>query len=102
MSGPDADDISTIEEEEVRKGGQSDASVSPKPARAAFDHGVSPIGGVAVDDRRTTKSRCARCGDALERCLETWDEEFMRFEHGLRGFKTCCMHVLMYYVCLLI
>lgn len=74
MSGPDVDDISTIEEEEdVRKGGQSDASVSPKPARAAFDHGLPPVGGPAVDERserRTTKSRCARCGDALERCLD--------------------------------
>ena len=72
MSGADVDDISTIEEEEVHKGGQSDASVSPKPARAAFDHGVPPgNGGPAAEERRTTKSRCARCGDALERCLET-------------------------------
>lgn len=76
MSGPDVDDISTIEEEEdVRKGGQSDASVSPKPARAAFDHGLPPVGGPAVDERserRTTKSRCARCGDVAMPWRGAW------------------------------
>ena len=46
----------------------ADANVSPKAARAAFFNEEVTLAQEPVT--KPTKSRLARCGDALERCLD--------------------------------